>query len=457
MIKNDMLKGPVVRSLLMFALPLMISNIFQQLYNTVDTIVIGNELGDLALAALGASMAVFQLLVGFALGFGNGFGIVVARYFGAGDEDKIKESVANAMIIGVGVIILVMLASVFLLRPLLTWLRTPEEIFEMAYNYISIITLFAGVMFFYNFLAGLLRAIGNSVMPLVFLILSSLLNIVLDILFVVYMGYGIEGAAVATVIAQSTSVVVVAVYIMRKAPIIVPKPVHFKVRPKLMKDLAGQGLSMALMSSFVIVGTVILQYAINDMGYLIIAGHTVARRIHSLFLLPIVAVVLAISTFVSQNKGADQGARIIRAVKYQFILCIGWGAITFLLATLFSSSMIEGFSGTNEELVIRTGSNYLRFNTFFYGLVGVLLTTRFALQGLGEKVKPLISSIIELVMKFIFVIMVIPKIGYTGVIISEPIIWIVMATQLLIVYYRHPYIRKYRKRKTYLISKESEV
>lgn len=213
---NDMLKGPVLKSLLLFAFPILISNIFQQLYNTADTIIIGNQLGDMALAAIGASMAVFQLLVGFALGFGNGFGIVVARYFGQGDENKIKESVANSLIIGFGVIIIVMLISAVFLKPLLVALRTPDEIMDMAYSYIRIITMFSGVMFLYNLFAGLLRAIGNSVMPLVFLIISSMLNIGLDILFVVCLGFGVEGAAIATVIAQGALVIIVAMYMLKK-------------------------------------------------------------------------------------------------------------------------------------------------------------------------------------------------------------------------------------------------
>lgn len=441
-IKNDMLSGPVLKSLLIFALPIFISNIFQQLYNTIDTIVIGNHLGDVSIAALGASMAVFQLLVGFALGFGNGFGIVIARFFGAGDEERIKQSVANGLIIGVFVILVVMITSIFLLEELLVALRTPVEILDMAYSYINIITMFVGVMFLYNLGAGLLRAIGNSMMPLVFLIISSLLNIGLDILFVIGLDYGIKGAAIATIIAQGVSVVLVFIYIVKKAPILVPSFRHFKIDLTIMKDLACQGLSMALMSSLVIVGTVILQYAINNMGYQIIAGHTVARRIHSLLLLPIIALVYAISTFVSQNKGANQGERIRKAVKYQFLLCIAWGLIISIFAWSFSYMMIGGFSGTTDPLILKTGSNYLKFNTPFYGLVGVVLTTRFALQGLGEKIKPLASSIIELVLKYIFVIVIIPKIGYTGVIISEPIIWVFMAIELLYAYYKHPFIAK---------------
>lgn len=203
-----LLEGPVLKSLLIFALPLLVSNIFQQLYNTVDTIIIGNHLGVMSLAALGASMAVFQLLVGFALGFGNGFGI--------------------------------------------------------------------------------------------------------------------KGAAIATVIAQGVSVVLSVGYIILKVPMLIPHLSHFRPEKKMFTDLIGQGASMALMSSFVIIGTVILQYAINDMGYLIIAGHIIARRIHSLLLLPVIAIVLSVPTFISQNKGAGNGERILKCVRYSVIIVAGW-------------------------------------------------------------------------------------------------------------------------------------
>lgn len=441
---NNMIKGPVLKSLLLFALPIMVSNIFQQLYNTVDTIIVGNYLGEMSLAAIGASLAVYQLLVGFALGFGNGFGIVVARIYGRGDQEALKKSVASSLTIGFGVVILVMMIATVCLRPLLVALRTPIEIVDMAYDYIHIITMSVGIMFTYNLCSGLLRAIGNSIVPLLILILSSVLNIGLDLLFVVYLGTGIQGAAIATVLAQSVSVLVLIIYIWNKVGILVPSWHHFKPDQHMLRDLLGQGLSMALMWSIVIVGTVILQYAINDMGYLTIAGHTTARRFQSLSILPNFSLVIALATFVSQNKGANQGTRIILAVRYSYRLVVVWSLFICLMIYLFSEAIVMVLSGSRDETLVGVASAYLMFNALFYGLLGVLLTTRYSLQGLGEKVKPLMSSVIELLLKVVFVIMIIPVMGYKGVIISEPIIWFFMTAHLLYVYNGHPYIKSAR-------------
>ncbi len=182
--KVNLLKGNILKSLIVFAIPLFISNLFQQLYNTVDIMIVGNYLGDTSLAAIGASTAVYDLLVGFALGIGNGLSIVVARSYGADDTKVLRKSVAGSIIIGIFITIIIMVISKVLLMPLLRMLNTPVNIIEESYSYISMITLFVGVMFAYNLCAGLLRAIGNSFMPLIFLIISSLLNIVLDILFI---------------------------------------------------------------------------------------------------------------------------------------------------------------------------------------------------------------------------------------------------------------------------------
>ena len=200
--KVDLLKGNILKSLIIFAIPLFISNLFQQLYNTVDIMIVGNYLGDTSLAAIGASTAVYDLLVGFALGIGNGLSIVVARSYGADDRKLLKKSVAGSIIIGAFITIIIIVISILFLMPLLRLLNTPENIIEESYSYISMITLFVGIMFAYNLCAGLLRAVGNSFMPLVFLIISSLLNIGLDILFITAFNMGVRGAAVATIIAQ---------------------------------------------------------------------------------------------------------------------------------------------------------------------------------------------------------------------------------------------------------------
>lgn len=443
--KNDLLNGPVLKELLFFTIPMFLTALFQQLYNTVDMIIIGKYLGETSLAALGASMAVFHLLISFSIGFSGGFGIVVANAFGSGNKKRVKESVAGSIIIGAIIVAIMMFAGLFLLRPLLILLKTPDEILDLTYDYIFIITMFSGVTFLYNLTSSLLRSIGNSMTPLIFLVLSSIINIVLDVVFVVGLGYGIKGAAIATIIAQIVAVVLSIIYIWQKEHELIPELGHFRVHKEVMKELFGQGASMALMMSIVVLGSLIIQYSINQMGYMIIAGHTAARRLISLFMMPMSSLAIANATFVSQNKGANQGKRILQAVRYSYMLCVSWSLFITVVVMFFAETMMALISGSSNVILIENGSRNLRFNLPFFVIVGILFITRFALQGLGEKLVPLISSIIELLMKFIFVIAVIPVIGYTGVIISEPLIWIVMTIQLLYSYNQNLYIKGVRR------------
>lgn len=439
--KTDLLKGNILKSLLIFAIPLFISNLFQQLYNTADTMIVGHFLGDTSLAAIGACSAVYELLIGFALGIGNGMSMVVARSFGAGDERLLKRAVAGSLIIGAGITVVIMIISCIFLYPLLEVLHTPEEIIEESYSYIFVIVMCVGVMFAYNLLAGLLRAIGNSVMPLVFLVISSVVNIGLDILFITQFSMGIRGAAVATVIAQGFSSLLCLIYILWKAKILIPQKEHFRIEGRLYKELAGQGLSMGVMVAIVSAGTVILQFAINELGYLIIAGHTAARKLNSFCTMPLMTMALATSTFVSQNRGANQRERIIKAVRYSNWISVLWAAVITVILFFAAPVLVKFLSGSSEAVVIENGAMYLRINAPFYSVLGILLTMRNSLQGIGKKIVPLISSVIELVGKIVFVIFFIPILGYFGVIICEPIIWCLMCAQLVFTFYTDSYIR----------------
>lgn len=450
--KVNLLKGNILKSLIVFAIPLLISNLFQQLYNTVDIMIVGNYLGDTSLAAIGASTAVYDLLVGFALGIGNGLSIVVARSYGADDTKVLRKSVAGSIIIGIFITIIIMVISKVLLMPLLRMLNTPVNIIEESYSYISMITLFVGVMFAYNLCAGLLRAIGNSFMPLIFLIISSLLNIVLDILFITKFNMGIKGAAVATIIAQGISVILCVIYIYLKTKILIPDKRHFNVGKELYKELLGQGLSMGLMMAIVSSGTVILQTAINGLGYLTIAGHTAARKLNSFCMMPIVAMSQSVSTFFSQNKGANQGERIRKSIYYSNLLAISWGIVITVVLFFIAPLLVKILSGSSEAIVINNGARYLRINSPFYGVLGILLNLRYSLQGLGKRILPLISSIIEFVGKIIFVILVIPRMNYLGVILCEPIIWCFMTAQLIYSFYNNPYIKKFKHNKAFNIA-----
>ena len=399
----DLMNGPIFKSLLIFMLPILVSCLFQQLYNTVDTMIVGNVLGDTALAAIGACGAIYELLVGFGIGIGNGLAIVAARAYGAGDDDQLKQTVAGSIVIGIidfGVI----------------------------------------VMFAYNLCAGLLRAIGNSFMPLVFLILSSVLNVILDLWFIAALGMGVAGAGVATVISQGVSVALCILYVFRSARLLLPEKKHFHVESRLYWELFSQSISMGLMSSIVSAGSVVLQYGINGLGTLVIAGHTAARKLFAFTDMPLTAMASACSTYVSQNYGANHPDRVRRGMRDIYLYGVVVAVTAILLMSVGAEWMVKLVSGSSEPVVLENGVRYLVWNAPFYAVLGMLLSTRYALQSMGEKVLPLLSSVIEFLGKIVFVLLFIPRFEYNAVILCEPVIWCFMTIELLIAYRHNSFV-----------------
>jgi len=439
--KIDLLSGNITRTLLIFAIPMLLSNIFQQLYNTADMVIVGHFLGETSLAAVGACAVIFELLIGFAMGIGRGFSIVAARNYGAGNQDMFKRTVAGSVVAGILITLFVSLTASLFMMPLLKLINVPAYIIDTAYSYISVLIAFSVVTFTYNLCAGLLQAIGNSTMPFLFLVISSILNIAFDILFITSFNMGVRGAAVATVAAQSISTALCLVYIFRKCPILIPHKKHFRYDSALYKELVAQGLSMGFMLSIVSLGSVVLQRAINGLGYLVIAGHIAARKINNFCMMPMSTIAVAVSTIVSQNKGANQLSRIRKVVRYSNFISAIWGAFISVVLIFSSAVLIRLLSGSNESIIIENGSRYLMINSPFYIVLGMLFNFRLALQGIGKKIVPLISSVIEFVGKILFAFLLIPILGYFGVIICEPIIWCIMFLQLLYSFYTNPYIR----------------
>ncbi len=442
--KTDFLNGKIFMPMLCFAIPVLFSIFFQQLYNTVDTLIVGHTLGETALAAIGAAVPIYDLLIGFALGFGNGMAIVTARCYGAGDEQMLKKSVAASIVIGMAVVAALTVLSEIIMIPLLRLLHTPDEIMGEAYRYISIITRFTLVMFAYNLCAGILRAIGNSIMPLVFLIISSISNILLDYLFIAVLDRGLGGAAEATVIAQSFSVLLRLIYIVKKAPVLVPLKEHFKIDGELYRETAAQGLSMGFMGCFVSAGSVILQSGINGLGYLVIAAHTAARRMCQFCMIPYIAMMQTVNTFVSQNYGARKPGRIRRAMRYAYIYTAVLTVITTTLVWILAPYMIRWISGSDEAEMLRNGMLYLQIVAPCYFILGLLNHTRTALQAIGQKILPVLSSVIELIGKILFTAVLIPRFQYMAVIICEPVIWCFMVAELLAAFWGNPFIREGR-------------
>ena len=380
----DLLHGPILPALIMFMIPIFVSYLFQQLYNAVDTALVGNILGTTSLAAVGSCASVFEFMVGFMMSLGSGFAIVVARAFGSGDEKKMKKAVAISIVIGLLTTLVFTLFSIYGLRPLLVLIDTPAEILDEAMSYIQVIGLGVIAMFLYNYASGILRSIGNSFMPLVFLVFSSLLNIFLDYAFMKWLGMGVAGASLATVASQGVSAIGCILYILKKEKQLVPSREDFVFDGELVRDLAGQGYAMAFMGSIVSVGSIILQSGINGLGTEIIAGHVAARKVYAIMNLPFMSMSMAISTFVPQNKGNGQGKRILSAMKIAYLFDIIATVVMTVIMWGTAPYLIRLISGSDSPVILANGSRFLRVVAPFYGVLGILLQTRFALQGIGR-------------------------------------------------------------------------
>ena len=441
----DLLHGPIMKSLLIFMLPVFISNIFQQFYNVADTALVGNYLGENALAAVGSVSSIFEFLVFFSQSLGVGLSIVVGREFGKGDVDRLKQAVAGSIVVGCLVSLTLTLIMVLGMRSFLTLLNTPEEVFEDSYAYIRVICTFMIVTFVYNLCSGVLRAIGNSVMPLIFLIFSSVMNIVLDIVNIRVFHLGVTGTAIATVTAQGISSILCIIYVLRCVPLVIPEKKHFKYDRVLYSELASQGIAMACMGSIVNIGSIILQIGINSLGAVVIAGHVAARKIFFILLTFGTSMSTAVANFISQNRGANNRDRILEAIRESHIFNLITTIIMIVSMMLFARPLVALISGSDNEIILRNGTNYLRFCTFFFVPLLEIQILRNALQSLGSKVIPMISSCIELAGKIFFTLVLIPRFGYTAVIACEPLIWVVMAAQLIYAFYHDPYISAWDK------------
>ena len=436
--------GPILQSIIAFAIPIIISNIFQQLYNTADIIIVGRFLGQDSLAAVGATAAIFELIVGFALGVGNGMGIIIARHYGARNHRLLKRAVASTIVIGAVLSLLIAVIGSIGMFPLLRFLGTPESIIDQSYAYISIVVLGIAVTFAYNLCAGLLRAVGDSQAALYFLILAAIVNVILDIFCITQLHMGVAGAAVATIIAQGISAILCFVYIKKRVSFLVPSRKDFVRGDELYLALLSQGLAMGLMSSIVSLGSVMLQSSINALGPVIISAQTSARRIFSFSTLPFAAIAAAMTTFTSQNLGAEKPHRIAKGFRQASLVAIGWALFAFVFLFFVSPWLNQLISGSSEPALLDNAALYNRIGSAFYIPLALLLILRNSLQGLGQKSAPLLSSFIELAGKVLFVIFIIPHTGYLGVILCEPILWVLMAIQLSYSFLNHPFIKEVR-------------
>lgn len=431
---NDMTKGIPMKAIVQFTIPLLIGTLFQQAYNIIDTMIAGYNLGDDAIAAIGATSALYSVLIYFANGMNNGFGVVMSQIFGAGDTSSLKKAVAATVILNTVTTVILTVTVLPFLHLLLRFMDTPQEIFVMAYQYIFVILAGMTATIAYNMCAGFMRAVGNSQTPLYFLIVSCGINILLDILFIMGLHLGIVGAALATVAAQILSAVLCGIYIVQKYRIYMPGRADWRLSKALVTEMLATGLSMGLMSSVLAVGSIILQKGINHLGKNFITAHTASRRIFEFLMMPLQAIANACSTFVGQNFGAKQFQRIRQAMRQVLWLELLWSILSVAAAFSCGTLLIRMLTGTDNKIIILNAVYNLKICTLFFFPLGILFVLRNAMQAMGYKIAPVLSSGIELAGKVLSCMFVIPFMGYTGVVLTEPLIWAVCAVFLSVIY-----------------------
>ena len=435
---RDLTKGKPMKLIVMFALPLLIGYVLQLFYSLVDTRIVGSVLGETALAAVGATTSLSSMVVGFLQGLTNGFAVVVARFFGAHDEQGVKRTVATSLTLALGMSAALTCFVLFGLKPILRMIHVGDDIFALSYQYIFVIFAGMTVSMLYNICASLLRAIGDSVTPLIFLFLSVLLNVFGDLFCICVLDMGVRGAAFATVVAQLIAFLACLVYIRAKYPILHLSKKHFVFSSGLVRELMGSGLSMGLMGCLVNIGSVALQTGINTLGQSIIEAHTAARKITELFMMAFGVIGMTMATYAGQNFGAGEMERVKQGVRDALKLMFVWCTLVVLCSYTMAPILIKMVTGTSNDVVITNATAYLRFDTILYFVTAIIIVLRNTMQGIGDHVTPIVSSGIECIGKIIVVNVLVAPLGYWGIIVAEPITWIFMVIPLIVQYLRNP-------------------
>lgn len=430
----DMTRGMPLRLTLIFAVPLFIGTVFQQVYNVVDTMVAGYCLSDQAIAAIGATGSLYGLIINLSWGLNSGFALVITRSFGARDIPKLRKTIAATLILGLGITTAMTAAALIFLQPMMGLLHTPETIFDQAYSYMIVICggLIATVA--YNSFAAIMRSFGNSRVPLYILIFSSLLNIGLDLLFVAVFEMGVADAALATVLAQAISAVSCGAYVIHNYQEYLPRRKGCRLEVGLIREMLSSGGAMAFMYSIVCIGSAFYQSAINALGEVIITAHTSSERIIHILMGPLAALMDATSTFVGQNWGAGRIGRVKEAFRKSMLLEIVLGLTCCGLVYACGGQLIRLITGTKQEDVLRYGIMNMRIVLPFFPVLGVLFILRTSMQAMGQKIVPVISSVFELLMRVAGALWMVPELGYLGGCWNTPLIWSVMTMFIFIAY-----------------------
>ena len=443
-ITRDMTVGSPTKNILLFTLPLLIGNIFQQLYSMVDAIIVGRTISLSALAGVGSTTAMSFLIIGFIQGITSGFAVITAQEFGAQNRDMVKRSVATSMMLSLLTIAILTPIAVLTARPLLDLLKTPTDIYNDAYNYLIVIYygVFATVL--YNFGSNILRAIGDSRTPLYFLILASIINIILDFVFILVFKMGVAGAGWATVISQAISGISCIAYAMIKYEILRVRPQDFKLSLKYIWKHVYVGIPMAVQYIIIAVGLMVVQGVLNNLGSNAVAAYTAANKVDTLSIQALLSLGTAMATYTAQNYGANKLDRIWNGVHKSAIISICMALLCFLIIFVLKKPLIKLFAGDDYELVKDMANLYLYINSGCYIALGMIFVYRNSLQGMGYSSIAMLAGIIELGLRVLAALVFAELLGYMGICMSSPTAWFGADLILLPSYYI--IMRKKRKK-----------
>lgn len=422
---KDLTSGSPLKVILLFSLPLVLGNLFQQFYALADTIIVGRFCGVSALASVGATGSVNYLILGFVIGVCNGFAIPIAQLFGARDYSDLRRHVANAAWLCIAGSVVLTISTVALTRPMMQLMQTPDDIIDGAVIYIG--WIFAGIpfIFLYNMVAAIMRALGDSKTPLYFLILTSALNIGLDLLFIVPFHFGVLGAALATDISQVISGVLSFIYLRRKFDVLKMEKVDLAFSKKASIRLLGIGVPMGLQCSITAIGSVIMQWAVNVLGSTAVAAVTAAGKTQGLLTVPMESVGTAMATYAGQNLGASRMDRVRQGVNSAMLIILIYGVASAFVLHFTDVQIMSLFLDTAKEVdIVAMGREYLFWNSVFFVPLGALIIWRYTIQGLGFSSLAMLAGVAEMVARTAVAIVLVPILGYFGAELSNPAAWI---------------------------------
>ena len=421
---KDMTSGSPAKLIFGFAIPMFLGLLFQQFYSMVDTLIVGKFLGVNPLAGVGSTTSLNFMVLGFCMGVCNGFAIPVAQMFGAKEEHRLRRYVTNGAWLCIVFSIVMTLVVVAVCRPVLVLMQTPEEIFEYAYVYIVIVFWGIPCTFLYNILAAIIRSLGDSKTPVIFLAISSGINIVLDLVFVLVFDMGVEGPAIATVLAQGISGIICLWYMYRKFPVLHASREEWRPEFSYMGKLCYIGIPMGLQYSVTAIGTLVLQAAVNGLGAAVVAGVTAGQKINAFIQCPLEALGQTMAPYAGQNMGAEKYDWIGKGLKSAVGMGFAVSILCFVLAIFFGKQLTMLFVDASETAIISYSYQFLLYCTGGYCLLTLVNTVRFTIQGMGFSVFAILSGIMEMIARILAATVVVQMIGFAGTCLAHPMAWL---------------------------------